>query len=275
MKIKEPNYIKLLVKKYDSNDTALISKELITTTEKARMNALTRDFIKKCKNESLWANPGNYEKLPSINVRNYFIDNNRDLILHFDIEGYPILFVISLFNSNSCSLLFNNEKVTLLTATEYIKSWCQKFEKTLGTEKNLPRSSFYYINESGGYSTCDNSDGDCFCEDFKTEDDALKYLNGWSLDEIAFENKKIKLKGYSVFTGDPDYGSKLIFAESANKAKSWCIKKSLIDINYIELKTTREKGMDRYLNIAIDNELKWEIIEHQTILIEELGWQEI
>ncbi|MBK5262990.1 MAG: hypothetical protein JJE17_10565 [Peptostreptococcaceae bacterium] len=78
------------------------------------------------------------------------------------------------------------KKVTLSVAKNFIDEWCKNFNKGNGNKKELPRDSFYYLNEKGGYSACDNTDGDCFCEDFETEIEAQRYLEGWSLGEIAF-----------------------------------------------------------------------------------------
>ena len=277
MKVKSPNYVKLLIEKFDSKEQALISKELITTTEKARMNSLVRDLQKYFENKNVWVIAYSKCSLANISVFKYFITDHKELKL-YEGRRNNIYYKVKFFDLFKTSLEFNKEKVTQHTANEFIKNWCQESDKGLGSEKELPKHQFYYENENGAFSVCDNSSSDCFCEDFKTEIDAQRYLKGWSLDEIEFgerdNNKSKELKAYEVGTDDHEDGNRLIFAESANKAKSWCIKHNLLECSYIEMHSNRVPEADKYLNISIKNELNWEIPSHQIILIEKLGWQE-
>jgi len=47
--------------------------------------------------------------------------------------------------------------------------------------------------EDGGYSACNNTDGDCFCEDFKTEEEAIKYLNNEDFNLMENNNAKTQV----------------------------------------------------------------------------------
>lgn len=196
MKITNPKYIKLLVEKYDMNENALIEKELVTTTEKVRMNSLIRDFSRKYFDEDCYQVIYQripilyYKSLANINVFQFFKENSNILQFKAKYKAEPVEFKISLYDGKTKSLKFNGEQVTLKTAKSFISDWIKAFDmgRDLGEplEKELPRDSFYYVNEKGDFSICDNISGDCFCEDFKTKTDACKFLQGWSLEEIQF-----------------------------------------------------------------------------------------
>jgi hypothetical protein len=268
MKIKEPNYVKLLIEKRDATEHALVSKELITTKEKARMNSLVRDLVHHFENKHIWVTPYGNGKLANISVLKYFITDQKELGLR-GARRTNISLKVKFFDSSKNSLNFVKEKVTQSTANEFIKNWCQESDKGLGTEKDLSRDSFYYLNEIGGYSACDNSSGDCFCEDFKTETDACRYLDGWSIEEI----NQNTLKAYVVTTQEFENGAELIFADKPSKAKH--LSTLAMNCNYIDLRAKREPKVDKYLDIAIDNSLDWNIPEHKKILETELGWKEL
>jgi len=192
MKVIGPKYVSLLLEKYDATENALISKRKITTTEKIRMNSLIRDLLKTFRrnNEYVYCR----RDLSNINIKSFFVDNDKDLLIHgnnnSDLQFYYRLIY---FNEHSCTLNFNKEKLALSTAKNYIETWCQEFDKGLGSEKDLQKGSFYYLNEDGGYSACDNTDGDCFCEDFKTEEEAIKYLNNEDFNLMENNNAKTQV----------------------------------------------------------------------------------
>jgi hypothetical protein len=188
MKIKEPNYVQLLVEKRDATEHALVSKEIITTKEKVKMNSLVRDLVQHFENKHIWVTPYGNGKLARINVLKYFVTDQKKLGLR-GARRTDISFKVKFFDPSKNSLDFYKEKVTQATANDFIREWCKEFDKGNDEQKTLPRCSFYYENEKNGYSACDNSDDDCFCEDFKTEENAKRYLDGWNLNEIAFGKK--------------------------------------------------------------------------------------
>ena len=272
MKVKNPNYVKLIIEKFDSQEQALIGKELITTTEKVRMNSLVRDLQKYFENKNIWAVAYSKCALANISVLKYFIADHKELKF-YEGRRNNFYYRLKFFDSSIDTLRFDKEKITQKTANEFIKKWCQEFDKGLGTEKDLTRDSFYFLNGIGGYSACDNTDGDCFCEDFDTEEDAQRYLNGLSLDEIKASKIHRKLKAYVVSATDSDYGIEMVFAENPNKAKQTSILS--MDVDYIDLRSNREPKADKYFNVSINNRLDWEVPEHREILEKKFGWREL
>lgn len=80
-------------------------------------------------------------------------------------------------------------------------------------------------------------------------------------------------KAYELSTLDSDYGCRLIFAETRNDAKTRGA--GLFSVDYIDVRVRREEVMDKYIDIAIGNELRWDVLESRQALIKELGYQEI
>lgn len=80
-----------------------------------------------------------------------------------------------------------------------------------------------------------------------------------------------KLKAYVVSSDDMDDGQRLVFAETPGKAKEL----TDFDSEYIYLRAYRKPEMDKHVDIAVNNQLDWNIPEHRKILEDELGWIEI
>lgn len=59
--------------------------------------------------------------------------------------------------------------VTASIMKAIVDLWC--FEKELAPEGK------FYCEDNGVWVGCDNSNGDCWVEEFKTEEDVIKWLN--------------------------------------------------------------------------------------------------
>lgn len=59
--------------------------------------------------------------------------------------------------------------VTARGMSAIVDLWC--FEKELAPEGK------FYCEDNGVWVGCDNSSGDCWVEEFKTEEDVVKWLN--------------------------------------------------------------------------------------------------
>lgn len=81
-------------------------------------------------------------------------------------------------------------------------------------------------------------------------------------------------KAYVVRTDESDDGCIMVFATSTTNAKLKAMA-TFDTCSYIDLRAVREPLADKYESIAIRDELQWDNEEHQRILSDEFGWQEL
>jgi hypothetical protein len=61
------------------------------------------------------------------------------------------------------------KKITEQEMSNIVHVWCDDAE--------LAPKGLFYCEENGVWIGCDNSTGDCIVEEFKTEEDVMKWLN--------------------------------------------------------------------------------------------------
>jgi hypothetical protein len=82
-------------------------------------------------------------------------------------------------------------------------------------------------------------------------------------------------KAYEVTANDLPY-SALIFAENTNKAKLRGMScDGFEDLEYIDIRVIRRQQVDKYASVSYRDELCAWIEEHQKILVDVLGWEEV
>ena len=61
------------------------------------------------------------------------------------------------------------KKVTAKTMKAIVELWCE--------DKELAPEGQFYCSDNGVWVGCDNNYGHCWVEEFKTEEDVIKWLN--------------------------------------------------------------------------------------------------
>ena len=82
------------------------------------------------------------------------------------------------------------------------------------------------------------------------------------------------MKAWKVFDVDNEYGTVIVFAETASKAKKLCLYSDPFDdVDYVDLRVRRFKEYDQYYNPEGDPKIDWSNEEHRVRLVKEFGWR--